>query len=55
MKKFLIIVGIVVFFYVVYDICFYRLGIYFDFHPNQEITTNAVVKRKNIFMIGLIK
>lgn len=50
MKKFLIIVGIVVFFYVVYDICFYRLGIYFDFHPNQEITTNAVVKRKNIYI-----
>ena len=39
MKKFITIVSIIVALVILYDIGHYRLGLYVDLHPNQEVTT----------------
>lgn len=52
MKKFIIIVSVIVTAVLLWDICYYRLGMYIDFHPNQAITTfmktegNEIYKKK---------
>ena len=39
MKKFIAIISIIVALVILYDTCYYRLGLYIDFNPNKEITT----------------
>ena len=39
MKKFIIVVSVIVGCLVLLDACYYRLGIYIDFHPKQSVTT----------------
>ena len=38
MKKFIITVSLMVCLYLIVDFAYYRLGIYVDLHPEQEVT-----------------
>ncbi len=50
MKKFLIICLIIILCIAIYQIAFYRLGIYIDFHPNKEVTTFVKTENKKIYL-----
>lgn len=39
MKKFIIVVSVVVCLVILFDTCYYRLGFYIDFNPDKEVTT----------------
>ena len=39
MKKFIAIVSIIVVLVILFDTCYYRLGLYIDFQPQKEVTT----------------
>ena len=39
MKKFIIAISIIVVLIMLYDTCYYRLGLYIDFQPQKEVTT----------------
>ncbi len=39
MKKFIAIVSIIVILVILFDTCYYRLGLYIDFQPQKEVTT----------------
>ena len=39
MKKFIIAISIIVVLVMLYDTCYYRLGLYIDFQPQKEVTT----------------
>ena len=50
MKKFLIICIIIISLFAIYEIMFYRLGIFIDFEPNKEPTTFAKTQGKEIYI-----
>ncbi len=50
MKKFIIICVIIVAIFIIYQIAFYRLGIYIDFQPNKEPTTFIKTEGKTIYI-----
>ena len=39
MKKFIAIVSIIVVLVILFDTCYYRLGLYIDFQPQKEVAT----------------
>lgn len=49
MKKFIIIVSAIVVAVLLWDISYYRLGLYIDFHPNQEVTTFIKTEGNEIY------
>ena len=50
MKKFIIICFILIILFVIWDILYYRVGIYIDFNPNKEISTFTKTEGKNIYV-----
>lgn len=50
MKKFIIIVSTIVALVILYDMCYYRLGLYIDFHPNKEVTTFVKTQEDKILL-----
>lgn len=50
MKKFIIAAAIVVTLYTVWDISYYRLGIFIDFHPDEPVTTVMTEDEDTIYM-----
>ncbi len=51
MKKFVIIVVMLVALYLGWDFCYYQLGWYVDLHPEQEITTFVTTDETNIYIL----
>ncbi|MGN0405597.1 MAG: hypothetical protein ACI4F1_10270 [Bariatricus sp.] len=52
MKKFIIIVSAIVSIYILADYAYYRLGIYIDLNPDEEVTTFVKVEEDQIYMEG---
>ena len=52
MKKFIITVSLMVCLYLIVDFAYYRLGIYVDLHPEQEVTAFMKVEKKQIYIKG---
>ncbi len=50
MKKFLGIVTSIILIYAIYDIVFYRIGFFIDFHPEKEAITNIYTSDKKIYL-----
>lgn len=50
MKKFIIVVSIIVVLLIIADTAYYRLGIYIDFSPNKAVTTFVKTDDKQIFL-----
>ena len=50
MKKFIIAVSIVVALVVLWDISYYRLGIYLDLNPNEEVSTFVKTEEDKILL-----
>ena len=50
MKRFIIIVSIVVGLFILYDVCYYRLGIYINFDPHKTVTTFTKTEDKQIYI-----
>lgn len=48
MKKFIIIVSLIVCLVILFDTCYYRLGFYIDFNPSQKVTTFVKTKDDRI-------
>ena len=50
MKKFIIAISIIVVLIMLYDTCYYRLGLYIDFQPQKEVTTFIKTEDDKIFL-----
>ena len=50
MKKFIIIVSIIVALAILWDISYYRLGLYVDLNPNEEVTTFVKTEEDKILL-----
>ncbi|MDD6879167.1 MAG: hypothetical protein PUD59_02940, partial [bacterium] len=50
MKKFIIVVSILVALVIAFDTAYYRLGIFIDFHPNKAVTTFVKTDGEEIFI-----
>ena len=50
MKKFIIICSILIILFIILDVLYYRMGIYIDFNPTQEITTFTKTQGKDIYV-----
>ncbi len=50
MKKFIIVVAVVVTLVIVSDFLYYHKGWYIDFHPDQEVTTVTKTDENNIYL-----
>ena len=50
MKKFFIACVIIISLFVIYQIVFYRLGLFIDFQPNKEPTTFVKAENKKIYL-----
>ena len=50
MKKFIIAVTIIVALILLYDACYYRLGIYVDLKPDKKVTTFVKTEGDQIFL-----
>ena len=50
MKKFITVISILVALVILYDTCYYRLGLYIDWYPQKEVTTFAKTEGKKILL-----
>ena len=50
MKKFIIAISIIVVLVMLYDTCYYRLGLYIDFQPQKEVTTFIKTENDKILL-----
>lgn len=50
MKKFLYLVISIILVYAIYDILFYRIGFFIDFHPEKEVEVNTTTIGKDIYL-----
>ncbi len=50
MKKFLIVVTVLISVLLIYDLLFYEFGFFIDFHPNKEVTTFVKTDGKTILL-----
>ena len=51
MKKFILVIAVLVMLYIGWDYAYYRLGWYIDFHPNQEVSSFMRVEGDQIYQL----
>lgn len=50
MKKFILTVAVIVLLYMAWDVSYYRLGLFIDFHPDEPVTTVMTTDEDTIYM-----